>query len=205
MKGLASYFLLPPSHPKTPAYDLVKKGLKFGMTSHVCWHVYGLLYRQDRNYPGAVKCYKQALRIDPVNQQILRDMALLQIQIRDLDGFRESRSQLLNLKSNIPTNWISFAVAVHLLGDNEQAVEVIDKYNTELACNMKHVPFDVSELALYKNQILSEIPNNTAKTISHLLSVKSQVLDKNAYYYRLGSLQVSHIKHIIISYHIISS
>ena len=79
------------------------------LKSHVCWHaappmrsrlshppkVYGLLYRQDRDYPEAVKCYRQALRFDPENIQILRDLSLLQIHRRDTSGFAETRRKLL--------------------------------------------------------------------------------------------------------------
>lgn len=49
--------------------------------SHVCWHVYGLLYRSDREYREAIKCYRNALRIDPDNIEILRDLSLLQVGI----------------------------------------------------------------------------------------------------------------------------
>ena len=38
-----------------------------------------LLYRADRNYTEAIKCYKNALRIDKENFQIMRDLALLQV------------------------------------------------------------------------------------------------------------------------------
>jgi hypothetical protein len=38
-----------------------------------------LLYRSDSNYPEAIKCYLNALRIDRENQQILRDLAMLQV------------------------------------------------------------------------------------------------------------------------------
>ena len=38
-----------------------------------------LLYRSDRNYDEAIKCYKNALRIDKENGQILRDLAQLQV------------------------------------------------------------------------------------------------------------------------------
>lgn len=55
---------------------LVQNDLK----SHVCWHVYGLLYRSDRDYREAIKCYRCALRIDPENIQILRDLSLLQVR-----------------------------------------------------------------------------------------------------------------------------
>ena len=46
---------------------------------HVCWHVYGLLYRSDREYREAIKCYRNALRIDPNNIEILCDLSLLQV------------------------------------------------------------------------------------------------------------------------------
>ena len=31
------------------------------LRSHVCWHVYGLIHRSERNYNEAIKAYKQAL------------------------------------------------------------------------------------------------------------------------------------------------
>ena len=58
-----------------PAFVLVQNDLK----SHVCWHVFGLLYRSDREYREAIKCYRNALRIDPDNIEILRDLSLLQV------------------------------------------------------------------------------------------------------------------------------
>jgi tetratricopeptide (TPR) repeat protein len=99
---------------KSEAYELVRRGLKNDLKSHVCWHVYGLLYRSDREYREAIKCYRNALRIDPDNIEILRDLSLLQAQMRDLSGFVETRQQLLTLKPNHRMNWIGFAVAHHL-------------------------------------------------------------------------------------------
>ena len=77
MKGLIMNCM----NKKEEAYDLVKLGLKNDLKSHVCWHVYGLLYRSDNNYKEAIKCYLNALRIDPNNQNILKDLSLLQIQV----------------------------------------------------------------------------------------------------------------------------
>lgn len=31
------------------------------------WHVYGLLYRSDKNYEEAMKCYRHALKYDKVH------------------------------------------------------------------------------------------------------------------------------------------
>lgn len=75
---------------KDEAYELVRKGLKNDLRSHVCWHVFGLLQRSDKKYDEAIKCYRNALKWDKDNVQILRDLSLLQIQMRDLEGFRVS-------------------------------------------------------------------------------------------------------------------
>jgi len=50
--------------------------------------VYGLLQRSDKKYDEAIKCYRNALKWDRDNLQILRDLSLLQIQMRDLEGYR---------------------------------------------------------------------------------------------------------------------
>lgn len=73
---------------KSEAYEYVKRGLRNDLRSHVCWHVYGLLQRSDKQYEEAIKCYRNALRWDKDNIQILRDLSLLQIQMRDLEGYK---------------------------------------------------------------------------------------------------------------------
>lgn len=62
MKGLT----LNSTGKKEEAYELVKRGLKNDLKSHVCWHVYGLLQRSDKKYDEAIKCYRNALRWDKV-------------------------------------------------------------------------------------------------------------------------------------------
>ena len=73
---------------KDEAYEYVRRGLRNDLQSHVCWHVYGLLQRSDKKYDEAIKCYRNALKWDKDNVQILRDLSLLQIQMRDLEGYR---------------------------------------------------------------------------------------------------------------------
>ena len=50
--------------------------------------MFGLLQRSDRKYDEAIKCYRNALKWDKENIQILRDLSLLQLQMRDLEGFK---------------------------------------------------------------------------------------------------------------------
>ena len=73
---------------KEEAYDFVRRGLRNDLRSHVCWHVFGLLQRSDKKYDEAIKCYRNALKWDKDNIQILRDLSLLQIQMRDLEGYK---------------------------------------------------------------------------------------------------------------------
>jgi peptide alpha-N-acetyltransferase len=51
---------------KEEAHECIKKGLKLDLTSPICWHVYGLLHRYEKNFEEAMKCYSQSLRIDKV-------------------------------------------------------------------------------------------------------------------------------------------
>lgn len=160
--------------------------------SHVCWHVYGLLYRSDRNYNEAIKAYKQALRIDPENLQILRDLSMLQIQMRDLGGFEVTRNQLLTLKPNAKINWMAFALSRHLNGELRGAVKVIDTYMSTLGEGSSELGrcFESSELALYKNSILAEIPNNYKEALSHLSVCEGVVVDRGAWLLKRAEYQL---------------
>lgn len=62
MKGLVLTYM----GKKEEGWDLVKKGVRFDLSSHICWHVYGLLHKSDKNYEEAMKCYNQALKFDKV-------------------------------------------------------------------------------------------------------------------------------------------
>ena len=62
MKGL----VLTHMGRKEEGIDLVKKGIKLDLMSHICWHVFGLIQKADRNYEEALKSYTQALKFDKV-------------------------------------------------------------------------------------------------------------------------------------------
>ena len=53
----------------------------FHMQGHFCQakSACRLIYRAYLNYDEAIKCYKNALRIDKENYQILRDLSHLQV------------------------------------------------------------------------------------------------------------------------------
>jgi len=163
---------------KEEAYELVRLGLKKDLRSHVCWHVYGLMYRSDRDYREAIKCYRNALRLDKDNMQILRDLSLLQVQMRDLPGFVETRQQLLTLKPSNRNNWIAFAIAQHLAGTHELAVEVLNAYESTLEGDvMPSERYEHSEMLLYRASILEE-SGQTKEALEGLDKSKDLILDK---------------------------
>ena len=178
---------------KKEAYEHVRLGLKKNMMSHVCWHVYGLLYRSDRDYKEAIKCYKQALKRDKDNGQILRDLSLLQIQMRELSGFAETRRQLLTINSKNRNNWIGFAIAHHYQGDLAMALRVLEAYESTLE-ELKYPDYEHSEMLLYKNQIIQEQGNDQA-TLSHLEKSEALIVDKLSYREKRGELLIKLGRH----------
>ncbi|KAI0037136.1 NMDA receptor-regulated protein 1-domain-containing protein [Vararia minispora EC-137] len=136
--------------------DLVKRGIRLDLTSHIVWHVFGLIQKADKDYDGALKSYHQALRFEKDNQNILRDAAHLQTQLRLYDQLLDTRIILLRLRPNLRQNWIALAVAHHLAGDLQAACTVLEQYQRTL----KNVPpHDVehSELLLYHARILEDL------------------------------------------------
>ncbi|CAA2965649.1 N-terminal acetyltransferase A complex auxiliary subunit NAA15-like isoform X2 [Olea europaea var. sylvestris] len=176
---------------KSEAYELVRLGLKNDLKSHVCWHVYGLLYRSDREYREAIKCYRNALRIDPDNIEILRDLSLLQAQMRDLAGFVETRQQLLTLKPNHRMNWIGFAVSHHLNSNGVKAIDILEAYEGTLEDD--YPPFNErcehGEMLLYKIALLEEC-GFLERALEELHKKESKIIDKLSYKEQEASLLV---------------
>jgi peptide alpha-N-acetyltransferase len=79
------------------AMEVVRRGLTADLKSFVCWHVFGQVQRSNKKYDEAMKAYKMALRLDNDNLQILRDLSLLQVQMRDYVGYRVSSSCLCEI------------------------------------------------------------------------------------------------------------
>jgi tetratricopeptide (TPR) repeat protein len=62
MKGL----ILVHMGKREEGVELVKKGVVLDLTSHISWHVFGLIQKIEKNYEEALKSYTQALRFDKV-------------------------------------------------------------------------------------------------------------------------------------------
>lgn len=161
------------------AFELCKLALKNAMRSHVCWHVYGLLWRSVKNYEEAIKAYRFALRLDPDSVQIQRDLAFLQVQTRDYPGFVQSRNQMLQGKPALRQNWTALAVALHLNGDLEKAEDVLQKYEETLKQPPAKSDMEHAEALLYKNSIIAEA-GDYERALEHLEAFQKNALDRTA-------------------------
>eukprot|EP01104_Vermistella_antarctica_P016821 TRINITY_DN5822_c0_g1_i1.p1 TRINITY_DN5822_c0_g1~~TRINITY_DN5822_c0_g1_i1.p1 ORF type:complete len:958 (-),score=309.01 TRINITY_DN5822_c0_g1_i1:36-2831(-) len=175
MKGLVFNNL----DKKEEAYDLVRRGLRHGLTSHVCWHVYGLLYRSDLNYDQACKCYLNALKHDPANTNILRDLSHLQVQLREYEGFVESRRKLLQLKPTPRIMWIGLVLAYHLNSNYTSALHIMGTYqkSVDFAKEGERNPVDVSEMLMYHNRLLEE-KGDLRGALAHLTEHDQYIKDR---------------------------
>ncbi|KAG1141209.1 hypothetical protein G6F37_003358 [Rhizopus arrhizus] len=162
---------------KEEGYEFVKKGLLKDLTSHICWHVYGLLYRADKNYEEAAKCYANALKYNKNDPNILRDFALLQTQMRHYDALVDTRTKLLDSQPQNPSYWLGLAVAYQLVNKPKNAVKVLETFNETKIPGGATTDFEKSELLMYHNTLLEEAGDYQA-ALDHLLEIEPNVTDK---------------------------
>ena len=161
------------------AFSLAKVALKNDMKSHICWHVYGLLWRYVKNFEEAIKAYRFALKLEPESQQIQKDLALLQMQMRDYQGYIQSRRTILQSRSGLRQNWTALAIAQHLAGELADAERTLSTYEDTLRSPPPKTDNEHSEAVLYKNTVIAEM-GETERALEHLDAVSKNNLDRTA-------------------------
>ncbi|CAE6477374.1 unnamed protein product [Rhizoctonia solani] len=160
--------------------ELVRKGLALGLESHICWHVYGLVLKQDKNYAQALGAYSRALKYDVDNMNILRDAAQLQMQLRQFDQLVQTRHTLLALRPTMRQSWVALAVAYQMNDDLERADKVLVSYKSMLK-NVPDYDFEHSELLLYHLRIMENLGKHEEVLAAlDVYSKQRQILDRTA-------------------------
>ncbi|XP_023336422.1 N-alpha-acetyltransferase 16, NatA auxiliary subunit [Eurytemora carolleeae] len=109
------------------AEKTVREGLKADLRSHSCWNSLALIQKDLKKYSEAIKCFRNCLKLEPKNEEVLRNLSVLCIQTRDLEGYRDTRFNILQLKPTQRVSWAALALSYHLLGDYEMAVKLLDE------------------------------------------------------------------------------
>ena len=170
MKGL----ILTNVDKRDEGWDYVRRGLRLDLKSHICWHVYGLLYRADRNYEEAMKCYINALKFDPDNLVVLRDLAVIQSQLRLFGPLIETRRSLVLRQPDQRGHHTALAVAYHLNKDYKNAEIVLEAYEKRLVIKPKNVEHSMT--TLYHNTVIAE--TDPERAMQHLDQNEPYILDK---------------------------
>jgi peptide alpha-N-acetyltransferase len=179
------------------AHECVKLGLKNDVGSHVCWHVYGLLHRIDRNYKEAIKCYRQALKIDEGNLQILRDLSYMQIQLREIDEFVSTRNEILKQRPTSRVNWMSIVVAQHYAGEHARALETMARFEGTVdeatfvaqSEDAKTAKFELSETHMFKAKMLEDA-GRVEDALASLLTHADKIVDRAGWMTAVGGLHL---------------
>eukprot|EP01100_Stratorugosa_tubuloviscum_P015637 TRINITY_DN911_c0_g1_i1.p1 TRINITY_DN911_c0_g1~~TRINITY_DN911_c0_g1_i1.p1 ORF type:complete len:874 (-),score=311.60 TRINITY_DN911_c0_g1_i1:80-2701(-) len=162
---------------KEEGYQIVRNSIKMDISNQTAWHVNGIIYKNDKNYNEASKCFVNALRKDPENQIILRDLSLIQIQIREFEAFYKNRNKILQLKSNQVSNWIFCALGAHLIKRYNIAITLIDSYLLTIV-NDTYTNYEMSELILFKIHVYSE-SKDYVKGLEELDKNESKIVDRS--------------------------
>ncbi|KAI3602855.1 nmda receptor-regulated protein 1 [Moniliophthora roreri] len=203
MKGL----ILTHMGKREEGIDLVKKGVRLDLTSHIVWHVFGLIQKGEKNYEEALKSYTQALKFDKENLNILRDAAQLQTHLRLYDALVETRHTLLKMRPMVRQNWVALAVAYHLSGNLVEAKNVLENYEKTL----KNVPdYDVehSETLLYHIRVLDDLGEwSEALSLLDTSAKERAIVDKTAIMEfrarltsKLGSSDAEHAWRVLVEH-----
>lgn len=162
------------------AFALGKEALTADMKSHICWHVYGLLYRTNKNFEEAIKAYRFALRLEPDSSQIQRDLAILQIQMRDYQGYVQSRLAMLQQRPQLRQSWTGLAIAHHLAGNLTEAENILKTFEETLKTPPPKTDIEHAEAVMYRNTIIAET-GDIQRALDHLESACKQNLDRLSY------------------------
>ncbi|ODV97240.1 hypothetical protein PACTADRAFT_48985 [Pachysolen tannophilus NRRL Y-2460] len=115
------------------------------------------------------------------NNNIWRELATMQAQIRDYRGMIKSRLEYLENEPGYRANWTAAAVAHHLNKDYDAAIRVLEKIEKLIDGKLNESDsFENSECVLYKNLIYFD-SGDYAKGYQTLLDSEAKILDKRAF------------------------
>lgn len=171
MKGLTLHSL----ERKEEGYALIKKAIGLNVRSTIAWHSLGMCYRSDKNYPEAIKAFKQAHQTDPQNSNVLRDLSFICVQVRDWEQFVEMRQKMVALKAGVRANWLALSCGHRMLGHTELAAAVMDVMTTIMDAGDNKV--EKSEVHLYRVEL--ELAHNApSRALELLRKHEADIVDK---------------------------
>mmetsp|Transcript_820 Transcript_820/g.1279 ORF Transcript_820/g.1279 Transcript_820/m.1279 type:complete len:797 (+) Transcript_820:29-2419(+) len=176
VKGLIQHSL----GKKKEGYETAKRGIEIQPENSIGWKIMGLLSVDEKKFEVACDAFKKASAHDPENMTILKDLALVQIHLKDYKSLLETRKRLYKINNKYLKWWITLSVAYYLNKDYVQALLFLKQYIAQFKAQQpgheQAVKLGRSQLFMYKYRIMK-----TAGMWSALLEAipedKEHVLD----------------------------
>ncbi|EPY52093.1 NatA N-acetyltransferase complex subunit [Schizosaccharomyces cryophilus OY26] len=161
-------------------YENVRLGLRHDVASGVCWHIYGLVCKADKDYVQAAKCYINAQKLEKGNTSLLRDLALLQSQLRQFKPLADTRNSLLQSNPGVRGNWSALAVAQYLRGEYASSFKILDAFESTISQGIPVDSQEESESQLFINLVILK-KDGASAAYDHLLSEEKKIIDRTTF------------------------
>lgn len=146
LKGLVYTF----TAQKEDGVKIMNQAIKLNFSNPNSWHFLALYHKEEKNYTQAMKCYLQALKNDPSNFNVLRDLSYLQLYQRQYHQFLESARKGVDVKPGLVVNWVTYSFACYLMKNYEFAFKLME--SCEKIGSVK--PQEKNEMVLFQTNLL---------------------------------------------------
>ncbi|EKF99071.1 N-acetyltransferase subunit Nat1, putative [Trypanosoma cruzi] len=171
MRGLTLHHL----DRREEGHLAIKEAIELNIHSTMAWHSLGMCHRAEKNYPEAIKAFKQAHQTDPTNANVLRDLSSVCVQVRDWEQFVETRQKMVTLKAGVRANWVALSCGHRMMGHTELAAAVIDVMTSIMDAGENLV--EKSEVFLYLVEL--ELSHNApARALELLKKHDAEIVDE---------------------------
>ncbi|KAK4688996.1 N-alpha-acetyltransferase 15/16, NatA auxiliary subunit, partial [Tremellales sp. Uapishka_1] len=130
------------------AEEMARLAIRKDMTSHLCWHVLGILAKSKKDWAEASKAFAMARKLDADNIPLIRDSISLYLHTRQYPQALAARHHYLTLRPQIRSSWLGLVVSHHLAGDIDEALRVYDAYLGAMKTDGA-TPTELSQVLLY--------------------------------------------------------
>jgi peptide alpha-N-acetyltransferase len=137
------------------AEHLARTAIKKDITSHITWHVLGILAKVRKDWEEASRAFAMARKQDADNVPLIRDSIALYLHTRQYAAAASARHHHMTIRPNLRSSWLGLVVAHHLNGDLEEAVEVWDAFERTVK-NDGFAPTEKAQMGMYVIRVCME-------------------------------------------------
>ncbi|WVR07434.1 hypothetical protein IAU60_004475 [Kwoniella sp. DSM 27419] len=113
---------------KEEAEAMARLAVKKDITSHITWHVLGILAKSRKDWDEASRAFAMARKQDSDNIPLIRDSISLFTHTRQFGPAVAARHHYLLNRPQIRASWLGLMIAHQLNGDLDEALEVYNGY-----------------------------------------------------------------------------